>query len=67
MIVYWESMILEGGDLQHPKMEGVQRKQEQFTWKAVAIVCQWVATFKEAVPPPPPPLPLFSLVLRPPP
>ena len=54
-ILHGESLILEGCAQHFSKIGGGQRKLwGRQPWKTGAIVWQWVATFKEAVPPPPP-------------
>ena len=40
------------------KKISLKKTEGQTKWKAGAVVLQWEATFKEAVPPPPPPTPL---------
>ena len=52
MHLHWESMILEGGGLQLPKIGGGQADLGGGQpWKAGLVVWQWEATLKEAVPP----------------
>ena len=47
-------MILEGGGLQLPEIGASHKRTRRMTaLKAGTVVWQWVATFKEAVPPPP--------------
>ena len=59
-------MILEGGGLQLPKKVAAQGKLRggHAGLKTGAVVWQWVATFKDAVPPPPPSGPTIHYLIH---